>query len=1088
MGAMASSHLTEETLRRYSLGTLDAAECLRITSHLAGCPECLERMAGITSTSFAARQCPTQAHGDAATAKTLAPGTTRTESGELSPAADEIRSSAQVLIDHSDYKMIQELGRGGMGVVYLVHNKLMARDEVLKVLERRVVENGSMHDRFQREIRAVARLRHPNIVAAYSAFRSGEHLILAMEYVEGLDLARMVKAKGPMPVAHGCYFVHQAALGLQHAHEEGMVHRDIKPSNLMLSHTKGRAVIKILDFGLAKATREIDVVDIPRIDSADDPQSRNDLTLAGSMLGTPEFVAPEQTIDAQKADIRSDIYSLGCTLYYLLSGHPPFPRTTLVAIIVAHRTQIATPLNIVRPDVPSELAIVVARMMEKEPSRRFQTPAEVAQALTPFFKKNDNSPQASARVLPGGRTAAQPVGAASSVEPTLPVGESATISVPIESARNDPGAHSIWEKLIEFEETDLDSSAGELESPIPEEQTARSRTVFAAASGVAAILLVGGLIFVASRIVRTSESGDSQIQIGSGGAEKQTESDELIAAPRRKSSDRNVALVDLRAPGAPGQLGGAELSSPEEVGDRTKPDAVSASSSNDAAIRQVPSAVEPSPPAPSASVPNLARPEPPAVAASAVSPLVKSPRWEWIHGASMAMFERWVESLRPRGYRPSFVNGHDLASRVKISGEQDVSGEVRITAVAVRDEPRLAFQVALDPVEKSFAHYLEIGARGYHLTAQTCFTNGTSANVLAVFCERGRGAAFWFLSPESFPEPMVKKWLEQGVRPVAVAGRPAGDFWKVTMGAIDSAKVDWKVHAELSRAELDRVLVAARRLGMRPESLFVCPGTVRGGFGVVLTNDSPSLIWEVHPELSSTQLDSDRARMADKGYAADQVVGYAKEGVSRYLVSWTRDPGRYPATGLTDRAIEPIDIVVEQFLVEHRIPRATMAVFRAGRLAMSRGYGHRDSAAQDPTGPATAMPLGDLSAIMSSAAANSSGPAHVPDTDVAANGIDGIDSSRASAPDVGRFFIKNQFDGRPLPARVKPKNDMMIGRRGPSLTLIQRHDDLLVVLLAMLPEAAPPQWDDALRKGLDEAFETLQISPSGSGKRKTTPR
>jgi len=134
-----------------------------------------------------------------------------------------------------------------MGVVYLAHNKLMGRDEVLKVLDRDIIERSSLQDRFQREIRAVARLRHPNIVAAYSAFRSGENLVFAMEHVEGLDLARMVKAKGPMPVSHACYFVHQAALGLQHAHEEGMVHRDIKPSNLMLSHIKGRAVVKVLD-------------------------------------------------------------------------------------------------------------------------------------------------------------------------------------------------------------------------------------------------------------------------------------------------------------------------------------------------------------------------------------------------------------------------------------------------------------------------------------------------------------------------------------------------------------------------------------------------------------------------------------------------------------------------------------------------------------------------------------------------------------------------------------------------------------------------------------------------------------------------
>src|SRR5262249_40672278 len=139
-----------------------------------------------------------------------------------------------------DYEPIKELGRGGMGVVYLAHNRFLGRDEVLKVMGPQVVGQPGVLDRFLTEMRALARLRHPNIVSAYSAFRAGESVVFAMEYVDGLDLARMVKAKGPMPVGHACYFVHQAALGLQHAHEAGMVHRDIKPGNLMLTHKENR--------------------------------------------------------------------------------------------------------------------------------------------------------------------------------------------------------------------------------------------------------------------------------------------------------------------------------------------------------------------------------------------------------------------------------------------------------------------------------------------------------------------------------------------------------------------------------------------------------------------------------------------------------------------------------------------------------------------------------------------------------------------------------------------------------------------------------------------------------------------------------
>ena len=284
-----------------------------------------------------------------------------------------------------------------MGVVFLAHNRIMGLDEVLKVIGPDIIERPGVFDRFLREIRAVARLQHPNIVAAHAAFRCGESLVFAMEYVEGLDLARMVRAKGPMPVGHACYFVHQAALGLQHAHEAGMVHRDIKPGNLMLTHKAGKAVIKVLDFGLAKAGSEQKVLDLVPAGANRELRGAGGLTSAGQMLGTPDFIAPEQIDDAQKADIRADIYSLGCTLYYLLSGSPPFQAATLYDLLQAHHSMDARLLNFVRPEVPSELAALVAKMMAKEPRRRFQTPSEVAKALAPFFKEAGTS---AASVIP----------------------------------------------------------------------------------------------------------------------------------------------------------------------------------------------------------------------------------------------------------------------------------------------------------------------------------------------------------------------------------------------------------------------------------------------------------------------------------------------------------------------------------------------------------------------------------------------------------------------------------------------------------------------------------------------------------------
>ena len=312
-------------------------------------------------------------------------------SGMLTQAAARDQGSPQplppALANHPDYQIVRELGRGGMGVVYLAHNRLMARDEVLKVMGRHIVEQPGVMDRFLNEIRAVARLRHPNIVSAYTAFRCGEDLVFAMEYVAGLNLAQVVHAKGPSAIRQACSYIYQAALGLQYAHEEGMVHRDIKPANLMLSHQRDRAMIKLLDFGLSKAASEQNACEVGIAMAIDTYDLGAHLTCTGDMLGTPDFIAPEQIADPRQADIRADIYSLGCTLYYLLSGRAPFPNLNLRDVLKAHRSLHPRPLDEVRAEVPADLSAIVVRMMAKEPDRRFKAPSEVALALAPFFKR-----------------------------------------------------------------------------------------------------------------------------------------------------------------------------------------------------------------------------------------------------------------------------------------------------------------------------------------------------------------------------------------------------------------------------------------------------------------------------------------------------------------------------------------------------------------------------------------------------------------------------------------------------------------------------------------------------------------------------
>ncbi len=303
MNAQPALHPTDQTLQSYGLGKLDDGSAQSVNQHLESCPDCRSRVAAMSSDSFLGklREAQGQPQSTGPVGSSL-PGMSMLDSGASTTAPPPTSTLPPGLADHPDYRVLRELGRGGMGVVYLAENTLMGRKEVLKVVGSHLISRPGVLDRFQREIRLAAKLHHPNIVAAYSAFRLGESLVLTMEYVEGLDLSRMVKAKGPLPVAHACNFIYQAALGLQHAHERGMVHRDIKPANLMLARDGKKPIVKVLDFGLAKVTSE--------------GQTDNALTREGQMLGTPDYIAPEQIRDAQSADIRADIYSLG--LYALL--------------------------------------------------------------------------------------------------------------------------------------------------------------------------------------------------------------------------------------------------------------------------------------------------------------------------------------------------------------------------------------------------------------------------------------------------------------------------------------------------------------------------------------------------------------------------------------------------------------------------------------------------------------------------------------------------------------------------------------------------------------------------------------------------
>ncbi len=267
------------------------------------------------------------------------------------------------------YKLLQHLGTGGMSSVYLGEHVLMERRVAIKVLPKNRVEDSSYLARFLREAQAVAVLDHRNIVRAYDVDNDGDLHYLVMEYVEGRDLQQIVRETGPLPYRLVADYVKQAAEGLAYAHQAGLIHRDVKPANLLVDL---HGVVKLLDLGLARFTED----------------DRASLTVAHdeNVLGTADYLAPEQAIDSHGVDARADVYSLGCTMYFLLTGHPPFPDGTMPQRLMAHQRQPPPSIYHDRPDAPADLVELCLKMMAKKPAERCQTAREIAEVLTEWLR------------------------------------------------------------------------------------------------------------------------------------------------------------------------------------------------------------------------------------------------------------------------------------------------------------------------------------------------------------------------------------------------------------------------------------------------------------------------------------------------------------------------------------------------------------------------------------------------------------------------------------------------------------------------------------------------------------------------------
>ncbi|GIW79986.1 MAG: hypothetical protein KatS3mg105_1793 [Gemmatales bacterium] len=276
--------------------------------------------------------------------------------------------------DLPGYEILCELGRGGMGYVYKARHTRLNRIVALKLIRRQLfVVDEETISRFEREAQAAAQLSHPNIVLIYNLDEFDDIFYITMEYVDGIDLHRLVQQQGPLPARQACEYIRQAALGLQHAYEHGLVHRDIKPANLLVTQRKSSdaaaGIVKISDLGL---------VLVP------DRAGQSNLTKVGAVIGTPDYLSPEQANDPHNVDIRADIYSLGCTFYYLLTGKAPFEDAELLQKLVMHQTMHPTRVNEIRKDVPAKVADIIRKMMAKRPEDRYATPAQVARALAKF--------------------------------------------------------------------------------------------------------------------------------------------------------------------------------------------------------------------------------------------------------------------------------------------------------------------------------------------------------------------------------------------------------------------------------------------------------------------------------------------------------------------------------------------------------------------------------------------------------------------------------------------------------------------------------------------------------------------------------
>src|SRR5580698_5057695 len=261
------------------------------------------------------------------------------------------------------YQVVRELGAGGMGTVYLAVDSNLKRTVALKVLHKERASNETLVRRFESEATASAQLKHENIVTVYDAGQVDGHLFIALEFVDGTDIHELVAKRGAIPLKRSVGFIKQVVRALDHLHKRGIVHRDIKPSNLLLTK---EGTVKLTDLGLARAV---------------DESLESNITREGTTVGTVDYMSPEQARNSQAADIRSDIYSLGCTWYQMLTGEPPFPTGSVTNKLYSHISKPRPDPRALNRSIPEEVVAILHRMMARKADDRYQTPNELLEDI-----------------------------------------------------------------------------------------------------------------------------------------------------------------------------------------------------------------------------------------------------------------------------------------------------------------------------------------------------------------------------------------------------------------------------------------------------------------------------------------------------------------------------------------------------------------------------------------------------------------------------------------------------------------------------------------------------------------------------------